>query len=355
LLLLLSNYALCVDAQDEMVDQQQKERAALIALGQATSSFGWVFKLGWLTEISHCDWDLVGCSNDGFVRALTLSFNNLTGELPDALGDLTNLQVLDLESNSIHGTIPASLGALSSLLQLGLGGNFFTGALPYSICDVPAIDGPACSVSGSNFTCPVPDCAAQCGAVCAPNAQQASKPLSKPLGIRMDSSLQHPSRSTQMAKEYVEERAVLDSLAEATGISGWRVKGGWLTNTPICDWDFVNCDSQGKIKLLTLGFNNLTGAIPDILAHLPKLQAIDFTLDKLEGPVPDVFGSLRHLLQFGVGGNFFNGTVPESVCDTTAANQSLCDTGFGNSFSCPLPTCIKGICKLKCEQPWLVV
>lgn len=157
-----------------------------------------------------------------------------------------------------------------------------------------------------------------------------------------------------MAKEDLEERAVLNSFAEATRISGWRVKVGWLTDTPICDWDFVNCDSQGRIKLLTLGFNNLTGTIPDVLAYLPKLQALDFTFDKLEGPVPDIFGGLTHLLQLGLGGNSINGTIPESLCGTTAAHHDACNC-FGNNFSCPLPTCIDGLCKLKCEQPWLVV
>nr|XP_018677450.1 PREDICTED: putative leucine-rich repeat receptor-like protein kinase At2g19210 [Musa acuminata subsp. malaccensis] len=38
-----------------------------------------------------------------------LSYNNLTGPLPDVLGNLPSLQVLNLAGNNLSGPIPASL------------------------------------------------------------------------------------------------------------------------------------------------------------------------------------------------------------------------------------------------------
>ena len=74
-----------------------------------------------------CDWDLVGCNGDGRVKLLTLSFNNLTGTLPETIGMLEMLEDLDLEYNKLIGTIPDAVGGMAQLIQLGLGGNQFNG------------------------------------------------------------------------------------------------------------------------------------------------------------------------------------------------------------------------------------
>ena len=109
-----------------------------------------------------CDWDLVGCDADGFVKQLTLDFNNLTGSLPPLLGSLASLQDLDLEQNALSGTLPASLANLVALTQLGLGGNQFVGALPQELCSllgrVNSSTGPRkpCDLSGNRFDCPLP-------------------------------------------------------------------------------------------------------------------------------------------------------------------------------------------------------
>ncbi|KAJ0039947.1 hypothetical protein Pint_26899 [Pistacia integerrima] len=44
-----------------------------------------------------------------------LSNNNITGEIPVALGNLTNLVSLDLYLNSFSGPIPDSFGKLTKL------------------------------------------------------------------------------------------------------------------------------------------------------------------------------------------------------------------------------------------------
>ena len=50
--------------------------------------------------------------------------------LPPALGNLTNLQVLDLSNNRFSGVLPSGLGTLAALQQLYLEANQFSGALP---------------------------------------------------------------------------------------------------------------------------------------------------------------------------------------------------------------------------------
>jgi hypothetical protein len=119
---------------------------------------GWVFKKNWLTATSICDWELVGCSREGRVKILALSFNNLTGTVPPSISNLESLEDLDLEHNQMHGSLPVELTTLNSLVEIGLGGNSFSGVLPAALCDLSAVAGPACDLSGNRFGCPLPDC-----------------------------------------------------------------------------------------------------------------------------------------------------------------------------------------------------
>ena len=71
----------------------------------------WAFHRNWLTNVSVCDWELVGCDHNGRVKVLALSFNNMTGMLPQSISKLSMLQDLDLEYNRLHGTVLHACGA----------------------------------------------------------------------------------------------------------------------------------------------------------------------------------------------------------------------------------------------------
>ena len=61
---------------------------------------------------------------------LSLDRNYLSGTLPAALGQLTNLTVLSLWANDLSGTLPAALGQLTNLTVLDLWANDFSGSIP---------------------------------------------------------------------------------------------------------------------------------------------------------------------------------------------------------------------------------
>ena len=72
------------------------------------------------------------------LKKLTLTDNDLTGEIPDLSG-LDNIQVLVLGGNAFTGGIPASLGNLESLLRLWLHRNDggFEGGIPAELGSLP--------------------------------------------------------------------------------------------------------------------------------------------------------------------------------------------------------------------------
>ena len=46
---------------------------------------------------------------------LSLGGNSITGEIPDEIGNLTNLVYLGLFLNNLYGEIPASIGQLTNI------------------------------------------------------------------------------------------------------------------------------------------------------------------------------------------------------------------------------------------------
>ena len=61
---------------------------------------------------------------------IDLSHNQLSGELPAGLGDLTSLTALILNANQLTGTVPPSIEKLPDLKFLMLSPNRFTGKVP---------------------------------------------------------------------------------------------------------------------------------------------------------------------------------------------------------------------------------
>ena len=106
------------------------DRDALVALYNATDGPNWKRNTYWLTDAFIGDWDGVTAFNSGRVRNLDLPTNQLKGEIPPELGNLSNLERLYLGGNELSGEIPPELGNLSNLEHLYLDRNGLSGEIP---------------------------------------------------------------------------------------------------------------------------------------------------------------------------------------------------------------------------------
>ncbi|CAI0457495.1 unnamed protein product [Linum tenue] len=69
----------------------------------------------------------------GLYTFLDLSNNQLTGAIPDSLGNLRSLKELNFSHNSLSGQIPASFGNMKELESLDLSRNNLSGEIPASL------------------------------------------------------------------------------------------------------------------------------------------------------------------------------------------------------------------------------
>ncbi|KAL0389160.1 UNVERIFIED_CONTAM: Receptor like protein 22 [Sesamum calycinum] len=85
---------------------------------------------------------------------IDFSCNNFQGEIPDAIGDLSSLQILNLSHNAFAGTIPKSLGNLTQLGSLDLSTNQLTGEIPKELTCLTFLG--ALNLSNNQLIGPIP-------------------------------------------------------------------------------------------------------------------------------------------------------------------------------------------------------
>jgi Leucine-rich repeat (LRR) protein len=145
---------------------------------QALGGEQWTRNQNWGTDAPLDDWAGLRL-DDGALVALQMYYNNLKGEIPEAigqlktlqmfsivgdenvvgklpesLGDLPNLRMLEISFNSISGAIPASLGKASKLETLWLCYNQLSGEIPGELGELP-LEG--LNLVGNNLTGNIPE------------------------------------------------------------------------------------------------------------------------------------------------------------------------------------------------------
>ncbi|MFI3315736.1 MAG: discoidin domain-containing protein [Rikenellaceae bacterium] len=118
---------------DDITESVSIDRDILMELYYATDGDNWYNNDNWGSSADLGDWDGIDTDDEGNVIEIYLPESNLTGEIPNMIGDLEHLQYINLSGNHISGPIPDAIGNLSNLQQLHLYSNELTGEIPWSI------------------------------------------------------------------------------------------------------------------------------------------------------------------------------------------------------------------------------
>ncbi len=287
--------------------------------------------LNWSADTPIADWSGVVVDGTlGRVTELHLSSLGLTGEIPVALFNLSNLQYLNLSDNQLTGKIPTELGHLPNLQYLNLSDNQLTGKIPTELGTLSSLE--SVYLGGNRLTLCVPD-----GLRDVSNNDLAS------LGLPFCS--EHPC----VRGGAVTDATNLGLLSDCETLLGLRntyegtTSLNWSAATPIANWNGVSVHGQNvsgfsrrvkglylsgrgltgeistelvgltKLWVLNLSDNQLTGKIPIELVGLTNLGLLILSNNQLDGEIPKELGSLSELQRLNLSGNQFTGAIPPEL------------------------------------------
>ena len=237
---------------DEQQLTDSVERAALVALYNATDGAHWRKKTNWNTSEPLSQWYGITFEK-GHVTHLLLYRNNLKGTIPVELGNLKYSWDVELQENELTGKIPTELGRLKKIEYLILNDNQLTGTIPSFIGDLPELWNLA--LGNNQLTGSIPSSLGN---------------LTKLWSLTLFNN--------QLSGEIPSELGNLKSLEE-----------------------------------LNLAVNKLTGAIPSTLGNLTKLEGLDLYSNELSGSIPSALGKLTNLLGLFLDRNRLTGEIPSSL------------------------------------------
>merc|ERR1712166_18313 len=260
----------------------------------------------------------VQCDADGRVSGLNLgtdadgrvSGNKLRGKIPDSIGKLERMAVLDLGDNSFTGTIPDSIGELKVLTNLTITrSKELTGTIPDSIGNLKALE-----ILYLNF---------------------------------------FEDDDTKLANQFT--GTIPDTISQCTAL-----KELFLSNNQFSGTISEFMANMEALTELFLNDNELTGPIPDSFGNFKAMMVpndysqgyLKLSKNKLTGTIPNSIGKLKNLGGLFINNNSFTSWTGDSICsllghsgrqvDRNRSNGVLleCDMS-GNTFACPLPACAR--------------
>lgn len=308
LIQLLSNNALAQCHIDDWT--------ALKALYGSTDGDNWTNNTGW--EIvkgnipsTNCDLNLLfGVSLDSIGRVECLDLdgedncawndgegNNLTGNIPAEIGNLSNLSGLYFDSNQLNGTIPPEIGKLSNLTELFLRRNPLTGTIPPETGNLTNLK------------------------ILALNENKISGNIPRELG-KLASLEVLVIVFNELSGSIPPELGNLSNLIEL------HLKGNKLSGSIPPEFGRLK-----NLTHLTLFQNLLTGIIPLELGKLANLNHLWLDNNKLEGSIPPELGNLNKLWFLVLKNNQLFGKIPKELGNMSSlVSLSLAKNQFSN---CP--------------------
>ena len=266
-LLLFVAVGLCAAASNALAQGSvATDRAALVALYNATNGSSWTINTNWLSDAPLSEWFGVQTDRNGRVIQLDLddpigagNGNNLQGSIPSELGQLTELRRLLLGYNDLAGPLPAALGNLRKLTLLHLEDSGLTGPIPAELGNLTNLTWLALALN--QLTGPIP---VQLGNLAnMENLALFRNRLTGPIPVE---------------------------LGRLRAVESLQLSNNQLTG-PIP----TELGSLTQVTRLALNSNRLTGSIPAEIGNLTNLIYLYLDENQLAGPISAELGSLVNL------------------------------------------------------------
>lgn len=211
-------------------------------------------------------------------------------------------------SNHLNGQVPEEIGQLSQLFVLKIAGNL-TGELPQSLFNLKQLRLLKINSYNDHLNTTIP---AAIGGMMHLEEIEMSKCLTGKLP---------------------------EEIANLTKLRYLKLWSNKLTGTFPQDLSKLT-----KLIVMEVANNEFTGSIPASLGSLEKLILLNMSKNKLEGAIPDCFSKLKSLSEIDFSENELTGNLPQSVSQLT----SLTKLNFSvNQLSGSVPAVFDSLVNLK--------
>ena len=320
----------CTRASQTVTGALATDCNTLLGLKDALAGTG---SLNWAADTDMDTWQGITIEGDpARVTKLIIRWEwptTLRGTIPQALGNLTGLTVLDLRGNYLTGTIPSQLGSLTKLTGLYLGENRLTGSIPTQLGNLTELTQLHLNDLRIGGTIPT----------------QLGK-LTKLTELHISSN-RHYDWTTRSVVAITGK--IPTELGSLTALTVLNLQDNELTGsipsqlgslTNLTDLRLSRNQLDGSIPtelgnltslttMLDLHDNQLSGSIPTELGSLTSLTDLRLSSNQLSGSIPTELGSLTALTQLDLGNNQLTGSIPSQLGSLTNLTQlHLSDNNF---------------------------
>ena len=262
------------------------DRAALMALYNATDGPNWATNTNWGSNLPLDQWHGVSTDDSGRVTRISLYADGLSGPIPAELGDLSNLEFLSLSFNQLSGSIPAELGDLSNLEHLWISNNQLSGPIPAELGSLSNLE--ELSLSANQLSGSIP-------------AELGNLSNLERLWLS-DNQLSGPIP------------AELGSLSNLEGL--------FLSANQLSGSIPAELGNLSNLEWLWLSDNQLSGSIPAGLGSLSNLERLNLSDNQLSNSIPAELGDLSNLEELRLNGNRLSGCIPDGLRDVARNDLS---------------------------------
>jgi Leucine-rich repeat (LRR) protein len=275
------------------------------------------------------DWQGVTCIclPNCVVSELVLNRHNLSGTIPETIGNLENLKVLSLANNNISGTIPSNIGRLKSLLVLDLLRNLMNGRIPASLEELASLE--VLNLE-SNYFQSIDD-----------NAFNLPSTRTFQVGYNLISGTIPPNIGNL-------SNVHLITLVNNFFTSSFPKEFYKLKHLTTIDFSYNNISGSLSNRISTFqnltfiagNVNQLEGSIPSSIGEIQNLSVVFLYQNYLRGSIPTEFFNLKRLKTLDLVNNLLSQSLPENIGNLThLATLYLAE----NSFTGSIPPAISNL------------
>ncbi len=255
-------------------EAQCNDSLTLVDFYQATGGINWAHNENWLEpDQSIGNWYGITVDENGCVTRLALPANDLNGEIPYSLTNLSQLHYLNIRGGELSPVVLSGLGALSMMDSLLVTGSL--GAeIPAELAEIQSLK--LLFISNGKGSIP------------------------KELG-----SLSNLRELLLFGEEITGN--IPPELGNLTNL--YRL---WIVGTSIDGVIPAELGGLSNLEDLYLGDNRISGSIPPELGNLQNLKTCRLDGNQLEGSIPSELANMSELLVLYLFNNRLTGVLPAS-------------------------------------------